>query len=155
MKGLVKSALTFSNFWKYSLRKATGFSGRTTHSWTIQSFKTRWILCIWTYASHSLKLSDSLILCSSMSRLAAILRNKLRLNLSFPWLAMAMPLLNFIKLRMNNTTTEATVFWLKSIVMNRQNGHPLGIGSLLRKNITRTQQVKDVVVCEYLKRTRT
>lgn len=57
---------TLSSFWKYSRRKEIGFSGRPTHSCTIQSFRTCWILCLCTYSSHSRKL------CSS-SRFAAIL----------------------------------------------------------------------------------
>lgn len=36
---------TLSSFWKYSRRKEIGFSGRPTHSCTIQSFRTCWILC--------------------------------------------------------------------------------------------------------------
>lgn len=39
--------LTRSSFWKYCLKKETGLSGRMTHSCTIQSFRTRWILCVW------------------------------------------------------------------------------------------------------------
>lgn len=58
--------LTLSSFWKYSRRNETGFSGRPTHNWTMQSFKTCWMLCRCTYSSHSRKL------CSS-SRFAAIL----------------------------------------------------------------------------------
>lgn len=57
---------TLSSFWKYSRRKEIGFSGRPTHSCTIQSFRTCWMLCLCTYSSHSRKL------CSS-SRFAAIL----------------------------------------------------------------------------------
>jgi len=57
---------TLSSFWKYSRRKEIGLSGRPTHSCTIQSFRTCWILCLCTYSSHSRKL------CSS-SRFAAIL----------------------------------------------------------------------------------
>lgn len=68
---------TLSSFWKYSLKKDMGFSGRPTHNCTIQSFKTCWILCLCTYSSHSLKL------CSS-SRFAAILIHKLSLYNKYP-----------------------------------------------------------------------
>lgn len=39
--------LTRSSFWKYWRKNETGLSGRMTHSWTIQSLSTRWILCVW------------------------------------------------------------------------------------------------------------
>ena len=54
-----KKSLTFSNFWKYSRRKVIGLSGRATQSWTMQSLRICWTLCLCTYSSHSRRLRSS------------------------------------------------------------------------------------------------
>uniref|UniRef100_A0A8W7PYZ5 Uncharacterized protein n=1 Tax=Anopheles coluzzii TaxID=1518534 RepID=A0A8W7PYZ5_ANOCL len=47
------------SFWKYCRRKTIGFSGRDTHSCTMQSFSNRWMQCVWMYDSHSRRCCSS------------------------------------------------------------------------------------------------
>lgn len=58
----LSEAPTFSSRSKCSLRKAMGRSGRAVHSWTMHSLSSRWMLCFWTYCSHSRKLCSSTLL---------------------------------------------------------------------------------------------
>lgn len=53
---------TFCSLSKWSLRKFMGRSGRAVHSWMMHSLSSCWMLCFWTYCSHSWRLRSSSLL---------------------------------------------------------------------------------------------